>query len=188
MSGLVDHFEKHLGQVVSGWSTDADGQQVPFQVALYESSPSVGARVLATLGLSNVPLRVGGTQRRLRQELAMMFRESDGPRNLPGILQQVGLEALAKDQAYAVGDILGPRGELRTGSALEALYVAPPVYLPDSFHVFRTETSEAIVIGWLVPISASEAHFARARGVSSFEEQLERLNPDLLDFKRSPIF
>jgi hypothetical protein len=187
MSGLFEHFEKHLGHVVSGWSKDAEGKKLPFQVAVFQRSPIAGAQVLATLGLSDVPLRVGGTGRRLRQELVMMFRESEGPRNLPGILQQVGLEALVKDQAYAVGDILGPRGELRTGSTLEALYVATPVYLPDSFQVFRPETGDGIVIGWLVPISASEARFAHANGRASFEEELGKANPDLLDFNRSPI-
>ena len=102
MSELIQHFEKHLGPVVSGWTKGANQQQLPFQVVLMQTSPIEGARVLTTLGLSNVALRVGSTSRRLRQELMFMFRASDGPRNLPGVLQQVGLEA-----NYAAHQTLG---------------------------------------------------------------------------------
>lgn len=187
MSGIVEHLEHYLGPVDAGWSRDADGRRMPFQLALFHDSPIKGAWVLATVGLSSVQLRVGQTEKRLRQELMFMFRGSEGPRNLPGVLQQVALEALARDQAYAVGDVLGPRGELRTGSILEALYVSAPVYLPDAFHVLRPEGGDPIVIGWLVPVSASEAAFLRARGGSRFEDELERSDPDLLDFERDAI-
>jgi hypothetical protein len=187
VNGVVDHLEQYLGRILHGWSMDEDGQKLPFQVVQFERSPIQGAQVLATLGLSHVPLRVGNTQRRLRQELIMMFRESDGPRNLPGILQQIGLEALARDRAYAVGEVIGPRSELQTGSALEALYVTVPVYLPDSFQAFKPEVGDGVVFGWLVPISRSEAEFARTQGRMAFEKELERTDPDLLDFKRSAV-
>lgn len=188
MTGLVDHLEKHLGRIVQGWSTDANGRTPPFQVVQLERSPIQGARVLSTLGLSHAALRVGPTQRRLRQEMIMMFRESDGARNLPGILQQVGLEALARDHAYVPGEVIGPRGELQIASALEALYVTVPVYLPDSFQAWKPKAGDPVVFGWLVPISRSEAEFARTHGRIPFEKELERTDPDLLDFKRSPIF
>ena len=187
MSKLVEHFERYLGPIQKGWSKEADGQLLPFQVILMGGGPIAGAQVLLTLGLSDRALRVGNTSKRLRQELMFMFRESDGPRNLPGVLQHVALEALAKDQAYGVGDVLGPRRELRMGSTLEALFVAPPVYLPDSFHVFRAAGSDPVVVGWLVPIAASEAAFVKSRGSSGFEDELERFDPDLLDFNRKAI-
>lgn len=187
MSGLVDHYEQYLGPIVSGWSVDADGTKLPFQVVQFKKTPIEGACVLASLGLSNTPLQIKGSENWLRQELIMMFRESEGPRNLPGILQQVGLEALAKGRAYQLGDVLGPRGELRAGSKLQALYVALPVYLPDEFQVCRPTGAEPIVIAWLVPISATEAEFVRAYGASRFEDEMVNRNPDVLDFERDPI-
>ena len=180
---LIKHCEDHLGPLVSGWSTDAVGARWPFQIALFERSPLPGIQVLCTLGLSNVPLRVGQGTRRLRQELVGMFRESDGPRNLPGILQQLGAEALRKDAAYAPGDVIGPRGELRAGATVSAIYTALPVYLPDSFHVCRS-TPEPIVFAWMIPITDAEAVFARTRGRDAFEGALESADPDLLDTSR----
>ncbi len=183
---LIRHCEDHLGSIVSGWSTDAAGARLPFQVAVFEKSPISGVRVLCTLGLSNVALRVGLGTRRLRQELVAMFRETNGPGNLPGLLQQLGMEGLGKDAAYALGDVIGPRGELRAGATVSALYAAVPVYLPDSFHVCRS-TPEPVVFAWMVPITDAEAAFARTRGRDAFESVLESVDPDLLDTSRRSI-
>lgn len=182
---LIKHCEDHLGPIVSGWSTDAAGKPQPFQVAMFERSPLDGVRVLCTLGLSNAHLRVGSGPKRLRQELVAMFRDAEGPRNLPGILLQLGTEALARDTAYSLGDVIGPRGELRAGATVSAFYTALPVYLPDSFHVCRDP--EPIVFAWLVPITDSEAQFARTRGRDAFEAVLESVDPDLLDTARRAI-
>jgi hypothetical protein len=184
---FVDHIERCLGPIQKGWSKYADGQRLSFQVILAGGGPITGAQLLLTLGLSDTPLRVGKTPRRLHQELMFMIRASDGPRNLPGLLQQVALEALTKDEAYGVGDVLGSRGELYAGSPLEALFVALPVYLPDSFHVFRAEGSDPIVIGWLVSVTASEAALAQSSSSSALEDQIVRFDTDLLDFERESI-
>lgn len=186
-SGLIGHLETYLGKIVGGWSVDGDGKRLPFQVALFERGPVPGTRVLATLGTSNTLLKLGEKGRRVRQELVMMFREALGHRNLPGILQEVGLEALRTGRAYAAGEVIGPRGELLSGFHAEALYVAVPVYFPDEFHVFRPRTGEPIVFGWLVPITAKEASFVRNHGWAAFEKELERQDPDLLDFGRASI-
>jgi hypothetical protein len=122
----------------------------------------------------------------LRQELVAMFREADGHRNLPGILQELAAEAITKGSAYSLGDVVGPRGELRVGANVSAVYTALPVYLPDSFHVCRS-TPEPVVFAWMVPITDAEAVFARTRGRAAFEDALEATDPDLLDYSRGSI-
>ena len=183
---LIKHCEDHLGSIVGGWSTDAAGARLPFQVALFEKSPLRDVRVLCTLGLSNVPLRVGDGPRALRQELLAMFREPAGPGVWPGVLQRVGMEALEKQLAYVPGDVVGPRQELHPGATVSALYTAVPVYLPESFHVCRS-TAHPIVFAWMVPITEAEAAFVRARGRDAFEDALKTVDPDLLDTTRRPI-
>lgn len=184
MSDLVHHLEAHLGAISGGWSQDSQGQKLPFQVVLFESGPIPGTRTLTTLGLSDARLSIGEAGKRVRQELVMLVRDDLGYRNLPFVLQQVALEALAKDRGYLRGEVIGPRGELIQGSALEALYVAVPVYFPDEFHVFRPAVGEPIVFAWLVPVTAQEAQFIRERGWAEFEDELEKQDPDLLDFLR----
>ena len=52
---------------------------------------------------------------------------------MPGILQQVGLGVLAAERPLLRGEVVGPNGPLLPGSAMEAFYLALPVYLPDEF-------------------------------------------------------
>lgn len=187
MAPLINHCETHLGAILSGWTRDAAGGELPFQVVMFEKSPIPGVRVVCTLGLSDVSLRVGSSgTRRLRQELTAMFRDDEGPRNFPGILQQLASEAIDKDTAYAPGDVIGPRGELRSGATVSAIYTALPVYLPDSFQVCRL-TPEPVVFAWMVPITDAEAAFIRSCGRSAFEAALAAADPDLLDTSRVSI-
>src|SRR5690349_20286306 len=99
MSDLVHHLEAHLGAISAGWSQDAEGRSLPFQVALFEKGPIPGTRTLTTLGLSDSRLRLGEGGKRVRQELVILVREQFGYGNVPGVLQQMASEALAKDKA-----------------------------------------------------------------------------------------
>lgn len=182
---LIKHYEDHLGQVVAGWSADEEGRAMPFQVVRFQG-PISGVNVLGTAGISSVPLVLGQGTRVLRQELVLMFRADDGAQNLPGVLQQLGTDALAKNAAYSLGEVIGPRGPIVDGATVCAFYVATPVYLPDSFQVCR-ETPEPVVIAWLVPITDDEAKFVRAKGREAFERALELADPDLLDLRRASI-
>ena len=187
MIDLVQHLEGHLGQMSSGWSRDATGKKLPFHVGLFDDGPIAGTGGLVTLGISNELLRLGTGARTGRQELVMLYRHGASYRNLPGILQQVGMRALHDRRCYLRGEVIGPNGPLADGSKLEALYVAVPVYLPDSFHVFRPTVGDPVVMAWLVPITASEAHFVGKHGWEAFEHQLLEEDPDLLNMTRESM-
>ena len=190
MSELIDHLETHLGRIVAGWSQDADGWKLPFQVALLEQgrrtqwsqagqgSPVSAARVLVTLGLSSTPLRIGDTGRRVKHELVLLLRERFGYRHLCGVLQQVGLKALQRDRAYSAGEVVGPLGAFIPGPSSEAVYIAVPVYFPIDVHVFRPSAGDRIAFRWLVPVTAQEASLIRERGWAALDEELDRQDPD----------
>lgn len=182
---LIKHYEDHLGEIIAGWSGDEEGRAMPFQVVLFPGTIS-GVNVLGTAGVSSVPLVLGQGSKVLRQELVLMFREHDGAQNLPGVLQQLGTEMLAKNAAYSPGQVIGPRGPIVEGATVCAFYVAPPAYFPESFQVCR-ETPEPVVFAWLVPITETEATFVRAQGREAFEHALELADPDLLDLRRASI-
>src|SRR5438034_509756 len=123
MTDLIHHFEKHLVRMSGGWSKNAEGQKLLFQVVQFESGPIPGIGVIAMLGLSDIPLRLSDTGKTIRQELVMLYRMASGYRNYPGIIQQVAMEAINKGKGYLAREVLGPRGPLFENSALEALYV-----------------------------------------------------------------
>ena len=183
MAGLVDHLEGYLGEVEVGWSKDADGEKLSFQVVRFSPDAFPGYVVFSTLGLSSSALASRRSGVPIRHEFMMMLPERlrDGP--VPGLLQQVGLEVLASKSALLRGDVLGPRGPLFAMSEMEALYAAIPVYMPDGFGQW-----EDIVIVWLVPISRAEAEFVSSRGWPLFEERLIDVDPDLTDVDRVSMF
>jgi hypothetical protein len=145
-------------------------------------SPTVS---FATVGLSRHPLR-SPSGKDIRQELMVIVPDGlrDGP--IPGLLQQIGTEALAAAKPLLRGDVIGPRGKLIEGSMMEAVYAAIPVYLPDDFAVYEGE-GEQVVVVWLVPISAGEARYVKTHGWKEFEDRLLESDPDLTDVFRASL-
>jgi len=182
---LIDHPEHYLGEIEAGWSQNADGNKMPFQVARFPWGSGSATVSFATVGLSRHPLR-SGSGKDIRHELLMIVPDGlrDGP--IPGLLQQIGTEALAADKPLLRGDVIGPRGELIAGSMMEAVYAAIPVYLPDDFAVYKGE-GEQVAVVWLVPISAREARYVKTRGWNEFEDLLVENDPDLTDVFRVPL-
>lgn len=182
---LVDHLEGYLGEIEVGWSRDADGHEMPFQVVRFPGGSGSGTVSFATLGLSRYPL-ASSSGKEIRHELLMIVPDGlrDGP--IPGLLQQIGTEVLAAARPLLRGEVIGPRGELVAGSRMEAVYVAIPVYLPEDFAVYEGD-GERVAVVWLVPISAEEASFVKANGWRAFEERLAQSDPDLTDLFRPSL-
>lgn len=125
--------------------------------------------------------------KRIRHELFLVSYSDFGDQNIPGILQQVAQLAIDRKTAYLHGDIIGPYGKMFENLEMEALYVTLPVYFPDSFFVYSGEDNIQIVQAWLIPITFKEANFIKQNGWEKFEDLLEELDPDLIDFTRPSI-
>lgn len=187
MPSLVEHLERHFGQIECGWSVSADGDPMAFQVVRFRGTGVAKPVPYGTLGLSKIPLISPVSGKEIRQELIFLAPPEFGDRNIPAILQNVAAEALGLERAYLRGDLIGPRSKLFDGLAFTALYVSVPVYFPDSLQTFVDDGGRAIVFAWLVPITGSEAKFVEAHGWGEFEEVLEHQNPDLVNFAREAV-
>jgi len=183
--GLIEHFERYLGEIEAGWSADVDGDPMPFQVVRFPRGSGGGTISFATVGLSRYPL-VSPSGQEIRHEVLMIVPAGlrDGP--IPGLLQQLGMESLAADKPLLRGGVIGPRGALVPGSEMTAVYVAIPVYFPDEFAVCG-EGNSAVVIVWLVPISTAEAGYVMEHGWRDFEQRLLESDPDLTDIYRTSL-
>ncbi|WP_266158029.1 suppressor of fused domain protein [Dyella silvatica] len=185
MTNIVEHLEKFSGQIAEGWSKDADGNSMPFQVVRTESGPIEGSVTFATLGLSNHPLKSTLSNKIIRQELIMLFRADAVPSNIVGIIQQAGLEAITRGHAYLRGEVIGPRGALFPSFEPKALYVTIPVYFPDEFTSVSTEKIGDVIFAWLVPMLDDEVRFEAEHGWEKFEDRLAIVDPDLYDYTRA---
>jgi hypothetical protein len=186
--GLPEHLEEFLGPIQGGWSRSADGRKMPFAVVDFARGPRLGVATFCTLGLSKIPLHAHTEGTHVYQELVVVVPVSLRVGPVPGILQQIGEEAIAKGDAVLRGDVIGPRGPLFSkNSRMEALYAAIPVCFPDAFATYREDDRDVVMV-WLIPISAAEAEFARARGWRRFEDELTKAECDLTDIEREPLF
>jgi Suppressor of fused protein (SUFU) len=183
---VIGHIEKFCGPIVQGWSCDADGNEMPFQVAQMQGGPIAGTTTYSTLGLSKIPLLARNSDRVIRHELVMLSRSNAIPKNMPSLLQEVAMEAVQRNVAYVRGEVIGPRRSLFRGSTVTALYVAIPVYFPQDFSTVEYDVGRAI-FAWLVPITGQEVSLINEIGWDEFETRLAGQDPDLLDFGRPSI-
>lgn len=187
MVNYTKFLEKYLGEIEYGWSKDSEGKDLSFQVVKYKGGPFPGCVTYSTLGLSREKLISPVSGKQIRHELIFVSYSDFGDQNIPGILQQVAQLAIESKTAYLQGDVIGPYGKMFEGLEMEALYVTLPVYFPESFFVFSGENNIQIVQAWLIPITFKEANFIKKNGWEKFEDLLEELDPDLIDFSRSSI-
>lgn len=187
MSSIITHYEKYLGEILHGWRSGPDGGETAFDVVQFKGGPIAGTSTFATVGLSKFKLASRASAKVIRQELLIMAKTSYGTRSIPGLLQQVGGEMIARCAAYLRGEVISPRGRLFKGCNFEALYVTMPTYFPDPFASFEVEIGETGVVAWLVPIARTEAEYVQLLGWDRFEDLLEQRDPDLLDFGRKSL-
>jgi hypothetical protein len=183
MTTLIEHFERVLGPIHTGWAVDPDGVSMPFQIVRFSGGSDTDSVGYATVGLNRYPLSSPASGRSIRQELMMLVSDSLSPELIVSLLWQVGSMALSARRPLLRGDVIGPAGPLFPQSNLTALYVTMPVYFSDEFATFVSDDGE-VVISWLVPISTQEADFVMRRGWDAFEDELVEQDPDLVDFAR----
>ncbi|MFI6717728.1 suppressor of fused domain protein [Kribbella sp. NPDC050470] len=183
---MIEHFERYLGPIQEGWAVDADGEEMPFQIVRFDQGSDDKTVSFATLGLGRYPLRSTTTARTFRHELLLLAPNKLARGPLPSLLQPIGQACIQDGRALLRGDVLGPRGPLLAGSQMEAFYVAMPAYFPDEFATCEGPDGP-VVISWLVPIAAPEAHYVARHGWEAFEDRLVEQDPDLTDFGRHPM-
>src|SRR5579871_2861200 len=184
MSDLIAHLEKYLGRIQGGWSKTFDGDPMPFNVAVCENGVLQGTTAFVTVGLSHSPLPAPASDKLIRHELLMVAWTEQSKVGIPGVLQQLGNEALQRHTAFLRGDVIGPRGVLFPDTPLEAIYFAIPTCFPDGFGACEISPGKTVVIAWLIPITASEAAYVRSHGWRRFEALLVEKNPDLTNLNR----
>lgn len=178
---IIEHLEKHLGDQHTGWIEES----LPFQVWRFEDQPIRGAATFTTVGLSKHALKQG--QGTVHQELIFSCYPIDPMPPVHNRLFAVGRELLETHDALAQGQLLGPRGPLFEGVALEALLCFAPVYFPDSFHQFTIAPDESGLLVWLLPLHRIEANFVREHGWRRFDWLFVEHDPDALDLTRPPM-
>jgi hypothetical protein len=181
---LVDHIEKYLGKIEGAWTRSPEHGKMDFHVLSCVHGQIDQARTFCTVGLGNFPLVSAVSNRVIRHELLILAPESFGNRNIPALLQQLGLGALKRKSAYLRGEVIEGASAIFKERSFSAFYAAIPNIISQDFSVYRDEQGVEVVFVWMVPIMPAEAKFTRAHGWSKFEDLLQSQNADMVDFDR----
>ena len=187
MSVLIDHLERHLGAIQSGWPSRTIGSSKPsFQVAQFSSGSGPGTVGYATLGLHRQALRSPASNKHIHMELLALLPTYLEAHQAAAILLQVGETVGTSGLALLRGHVIGPAGRIWDESEMTAFYVGIPVYFPDAFAGVVVDGVD-VVLAWLIPIYSAEAEYIWGAGWESFEQLLAELDPDLTDLQRPSV-
>jgi hypothetical protein len=183
---LFDHIERYLGQINASWMDMLDGEQCPFQVA--RCAGGVEDTVFfCTLGLGNYPLkgRAGAEDKAIRHELLIAVPRFFGTRNVPPLLQQLGMISLNRKKAFWKGEVIQGTNPVFAAWPFRGFYVSHPcVIAADEFAECRREDGEPVNFVWMAPLYQVEIDFVKKHGVTRLEEIFMEKEMDLVDLNR----
>lgn len=177
---LERHLLQHLGPPTEVYRRDAQGAPLTIEIRRYADRPRPRAVTYLTFGLHEAVLPVKHGQM-IRQELVFSHWDHNLGLDGPALLHGVAVELRRRGQALLQGQAL--MQATWPGYRVDALYVTPPPYFPESFDLCAATVPPTMLVG-LVPIDASERDFLGQQGWRRFEDLWAERNPNLLDLGR----
>ncbi|WP_143234454.1 suppressor of fused domain protein [Paractinoplanes atraurantiacus] len=189
MPVLIDHLERRLGRMTNSWRGDSRPGLPTFNVGGFADGVIADTTSYATLGLSKLPLHHPSHDRHFFVELIAAAHDPAGAfrDSFLGALEFMWTRSLNSREVVLRGDVVSLPSEVMVASRFSFLYAALPVYYDDAFKSVVVESGDEVAVVWLVPITSSEAKFVAERGWKEFEQELVKIDPDLLDMSRQAI-
>lgn len=184
---IFDHIERYLGQVDGRWGNTADGDPSPFQVVRC-AGRVIDTTFFCTLGLGNYPLpNLRPVNKITRQEILIAVPEAFGTRNVPALLQQLGIIAIRRKRPLMRGEIMMGTNPVFSEWPFRGLYVSHPFVVGDNaFTECVREDGKHVQFAWLAPIHQQEIDYARKYGHAKLEALFAERAIDLVDLNRPP--
>lgn len=184
---LIQHMEVLFGRIQAGFSLPEDVTPTPgIQYAKYREGTVPNVAVVSTIGLSRFELASSTSNKPIRQELFMMFRDGEAPKNASAVLHQVVIACLRDGRAVLNGEVLRGEGPVFPGTNFVGLFATLPVYYPDEMWVCNVNDAH-VILCWLLPITDQERRFISQNGSSEFEALLDQVQFELFDLNRPGV-
>jgi hypothetical protein len=182
---VLAHLESQIGPVETGWIVTEVSPQ--YSVVKY-ANPVSGGTVYGTIGLSarklHSPQKKGN---KIRQELLILAPIGQFEDLMPKLVRHLATEIAKSGHIVRRGELISLDGRPFPDSELSGVYATEPVYFPEGVHEPFQVAGEDVVFVWLVPVTQTEAIYAYDNGWEMFEDLLEQVDPDLVDFNRPSI-
>jgi hypothetical protein len=181
---LFRHIERYLGPVNASWVETIDGKKCPFQVV--RCTGRVEDTVFfCTLGLSDHPFPQHPSV--FRHELLIAVPRTFGTRNIPPLLQQLGMIALERNRPFFEGDVMLGKNPVFVEWPFRGFFASQPCVIEDeAFAECIREDGQRLRFVWMAPLYEEEIEFVRAYGLSRLEDLFIERHVDLVDLNRKP--
>jgi Suppressor of fused protein (SUFU) len=177
-------MELLFGTIQAGFLMPEDLTPTPgVQYASCKEGIVPNVTVISTVGLSRFELASSTSEKTIRQELFMMFRDGEVPKNGAAVIHQIVAGHLYHRAAVLRGEVLRKEGVVFPDTNFVGLYATLPVYYPDKMWTCNVNGDD-VILCWLLPITDQESRFISQNGWSKFEALLEEAQFDLFDLNR----
>lgn len=180
---LIQHVENHLGPIDKGWKDNYTDESL--QIVSFLDCPGETVTTFLSLGMSDHVLEMKNS-RKVRQELVFSTYTLSISNLVASFLMSLCEAILGRGKAVLRGEVIPLSPELATKIGFEYAYCTIPVFFDDDFCSYD-ETSPSTVMVWVVLIHKSEAEYIKENGWESFEDLLEKKDPDLCSLERESI-
>ena len=180
-------MELLFGRIQAGFSLPEDVTPTPgVQYAKCTAGTVPNVTVISTVGLSRFELASSTSDKTIRQELFMMFRDGEVPGTAAAVLHQFVAGYLYHRAAVLRGEVLRKEGVVFPDTNFVGLYATLPIYYPDEMWTCKVNGGD-VILCWLFPITDQECRFISQSGWSKFEALLEESQFDLFDLDRPGV-
>jgi hypothetical protein len=184
---VIQHMEILFGRIEAGFSLPQDVTPTPgVQYAKCREGSVPNVTVITTVGLNRFELAMSTKDRTVRQELFMMFRDGEVPRNAAAVLHQIVVGRLYHRAAVLHGEVLKGEGLVFPDTNFVGLFATLPVYYPDEMWACKSDGAD-VVLCWLLPVTDQEWRFISKSGSAEFEALLDKTQFDLFDLNRPSV-
>jgi hypothetical protein len=186
---IFRHIERYLGQVNGYWTQTLEGDACLFQVVRC-TGRVIDTTFFCTVGLGNHAFRDKDDPAAapLRHELLIAVPTSFGTRNIPPLLQQLGLIAVNRDRPFTRGEVMMGTNPVFTDWPFRGFYASHPCVIDDdAFAEFSREDGENVGFLWMAPLYPGEIDLVRKHGADRLETLFAERNADLVDLNRRPV-
>lgn len=180
---IIEHAEKYLGTLDQGWRDGASDKDI--QIALFKDTPRASVATYLSLGMSGDVLSLSEAKK-VRQELVLSVDTLSISSMLVSFLMSLCEAILARAKAVLRGEVIPLSRELVKRIGFDAAYCTIPVFFDNGFRTFEDSVPDTVMV-WVIPIYRSEASYIETHGWESFEDLLERKDPDLFSLEREPV-
>ena len=177
---IIDHYEKYLGEVGSGWNSGQDGRRLGFQILRFQDRPKIGTTTFVTAGLSKHLVSFFGQQLDSRVEFLIAAQSKCNEQRIAAVLAHVCERVVATHTAPRPSDTKKGEGAVIGNPIFDCLLFVKPINFDKFMQEFNGSVPSTQILQ-IIPISLAERLYVHQHGIDKFISAMELKGVDIFN-------